>query len=180
VDSSAIKSFSELSKRLRFENRNVPLKYDRRQCDEALTGLGFTKSPDSYVDYFTHIGYVIWECETDSLGISPPDPRPDRGIRRQMSDLVLCQSTLGLTKEDMTRLVPFGSIDNGTWMCWDRSRTNRQGEPAIVRVSEGRKEHWGGDLFDFLVNHWLTGWFVHGRKEEIPEKNLNVLALRDP
>lgn len=173
-----IKSFRDLAQHLKYEGP-TPLRYDPQQSESILHQCGLKQAPRSYVEYFSHIGYVIWECFPDSLEISPPDSRSGHGIKRRITELDETYISSGLTANERKQLIPFGAIDRGILLCWDLSRIAGDGEPAVVGISEKRVS-WGENMFDFLLNYWLVG--LCGAEKvftDIPDQNLSVLALSD-
>ncbi len=174
-EKGAVKSVSSLralAPLLDYQGK-TPRLYDLESCARALAPLGFPAPPQSYVDYFSTIGFVTWTCDGDGMGIFPPQPSAkDIGMwNADFRGLVNSYDEPPLSDPD--RFIMLGRIDNGSAICWDLSRIKV--EPCVVVIRRtGRVVDYGDDLADFLLNHWLTGICSSSDTRDIDPERLVV------
>lgn len=162
--------FKSLRPLLDFQG-GVPKTYDSEACRRALREVGLSEPPPSYAAYCEHIGYVGWLCDPDTMAIYPPESTFS-GIIEWNKKFKKWAKEYELPLNNPEKYIIVGTIDEGSSICWDM--TSGGNEPSIVRISrQGKMRPCGRDLFDFVLNYWITGIVTNGEKSEVTPDRLS-------
>jgi hypothetical protein len=165
--------FKSLRPLLDFQG-GVPKTYDLESCRRALLEVGLSEPPPSYVKYCENIGFVGWSCYSDVMAILMPNLTFSGIIEwNKRFEKLAPEDEFPLYGPE--KYLVLGTIDSGNSICWDMSAGGC--ELPIVRISrDGEIRPCGRDLFDFIVNYWITGMEKYGKNSKITPDRLSCIV----